>query len=83
MHRGVHVIIDPRDHRHLEMVPGEHLWRLVDVDVSGLPVGDDVVLDLVEVDVRGPAVDVDYGEEQVLGGQHHAVELLLQMLRAP
>jgi hypothetical protein len=65
------------------VVSGENLWRLVDVDVSFFPVVVDVVLDLVEIDVGRPAVDVDDGQEEILSRDHHFFEFLLQVLGAP
>ena len=61
MQRAVHIVIDSRDDRHLKVVSGENLRRLVDIDVSFFPVVIDVVLDLVEIDTRRPAVDVNDG----------------------
>ena len=61
MQRAVHIVIDSGDDRHLKVVSGENLRRLVDIDVSFFPVVIDVVLDLVEIDTRRPAVDVNDG----------------------
>lgn len=79
----MHIVINSRDNRHFEMITCEHLGWLVDEDVALLVVGANVVLDLIEVGVRGPAVDIDDGEEEVVHWDHHLGELLLQMLRTP
>jgi hypothetical protein len=47
------------------MVSCEDLGGLINVDVTALVVLDDVVLDLVEVHVGGPTVDVDYCQKYV------------------
>lgn len=65
------------------MVSGEDLGRLVDVNVSLLPVFVNVVFNFVEVDIRRPTVDVNDRQEQVFGWYHHLFEFLLQMLGAP
>jgi hypothetical protein len=77
MQRAVHIVIDSGDDRHLKVVSGENLRRLVNIDVSFFPVVVDVVLDLVEIDTRRPAVDVNDGQEKVLSRDHHVFEFLL------
>ena len=59
------------------MVSCEDLWGLINVDVAALVVLDDVVLDLVEVHVGGPTVDVDYCQKYVWGVDWQAVQFLL------
>lgn len=65
------------------MVSGEDLRWLVDENVSVLPVVSDVVLNLVEVNVWGPAVDIDDGQEKVFSRHHDLLELFLQVFCAP
>ena len=65
------------------MISGEDLGRLIDENVSVFPVVSDVVLHFVEVHVRGPAVDIDDGQEKVFSWHHHLPELFLQMFCTP
>lgn len=79
----MHVVIDSGDDWDFQVISGEHLWGLVDEDMSLFPVLSDMVFNLIEVHIRRPAVDVDNGQKQVFSRNHHLLKLFFQMLRAP
>lgn len=57
----MHVVVDSRNDGDFQMISSKDLWGLVNEDMSVFPVLSDVVLDFIEVDIRGPTVDIDNG----------------------
>jgi len=63
MHRTMHIIVYSRNNRDLKMVSGKYLGWLININVSFFIVLFYVVLYLVEIDIRGPTIDIDYCQE--------------------
>lgn len=61
MHGAMHVVINSGDHWHFEIVPGEDLGRLVNVNMSFLPVIQNMIFHFIEVNTWRPTVNINNG----------------------
>ena len=83
MQWAVHVVIDSGNDWNFKMVSGKYLRRLVNINMSVLPILYNVVLHFVEVNVRSPTIYINDSQKQVFSWYHHFFELFLHVLSAP
>ncbi len=55
----MHVIVYSGNYWNFKMISGENLRRLINENVSFLPVLSDVIFNFIEVNVWSPTVDID------------------------
>lgn len=77
------MVIGPGQRRHIEVVSGEKLVRLINKIMPSCPIFCDMVLNLIHVDIRHPAVNVHDSQEEVLGWEIEFFELCGHLFGAP